>query len=328
MDALILAGLRSLPPEFAHQLTLKLLMTRAKLYPPVKNNNGSKRLMGLNFTNSCGIAAGLDKNGDCIQGLQSLGVGFIELGTVTPQPQRGNPPPRIWRIPSTQAVVNRLGFNNKGVEHLARQLHHAPRDCILGANIGKGASTSMEKAHQDYLFCFERLHSYADYLCINISSPNTTGLRRLQKSSVLAPLLTRLKEKQASLHRQTWKYTPLVVKIAPDLADKEIKDIAKIVSDLEIDGITATNTTTEHSYQHQGGLSGKPLRTLAMRTLQQLRSNLNKEVCLISVGGISSQEDMRERVAAGADLIQVYTALVYQGVSLLNQLIHYEATGA
>ena len=326
MESFVLAGLRKLPAELAHALTLRLLTQRAKILPAHKKNGAAKQFMGLNFTNLCGIAAGLDKNGDCIEGLQALGVGFIELGTVTPQAQRGNPPPRLWRLPPQQAIINHLGFNNKGVDYLARRLSQAMHTCILGVNIGKGVYTPIEKAAKDYLLCFEKLHPYADYLCINISSPNTTGLRRLQEKNRLAPLLTQLKEKQADLKQRTQKYTPLVVKIAPDLTEQNIRNIASLINDLEIDGVAATNTTTQHSYYYHGGLSGKPLCAIALRILELLRNELTRKICLIGVGGISSKEDMRKRITAGADLIQIYTGLVYQGTSLLNQLIQYETT--
>jgi len=330
----ILALLRKLPVEVAHPLTLQLLQLRSYLLPAFKSSlPTTHRLMGLSFPNRCGIAAGLDKNGDCIRGLQGLGVGFIELGTVTPLPQPGNPKPRIWRLVEAEAVVNRLGFNNKGVHHLVKRLSQSNkrrRSCVLGANIGKGINTPLKQAAQDYLTSMRLLYKYADYICVNISSPNTSGLRSLQYKDSLSPLLMKLKEEQALLNHQIGKYTPLVVKIAPDLSDQQLKDFALIVNRIEIDGVIATNTTIEHQWSQtiQGGLSGRPLSKKALATLMQLRSYLNNGICLIGTGGIASLSDMEKRIAAGADLIQVYTALIYQGLPLLKQLINYEVPRA
>ena len=326
LESFTLSLLRKLPTEYAHKLTLQLLQARSFFTSPTNSTGKPYQFMGLSFANPCGIAAGLDKNGDCIQGLQTLGVGFIELGTVTPYAQPGNPLPRVWRVPSTEAIINRLGFNNKGADYLAMRLSQTHRSCILGVNIGKGMYTPIEKALSDYLVCLRKLSKYADYICINISSPNTSNLRTLQQKDALSPLLEKLKNEQALLRRQIHKYTPLVVKIGPDLNEKEIKNVATIVNNLEIDGVAATNTTTEHQWYQmkQGGLSGKPLRVHALRTLQQLRSHLKARACLIGVGGISSYADMQERIAAGADLVQLYTALVYQGLPLLKQLTAYE----
>ena len=261
----ILALLRKLPVEVAHPLTLQLLELRSHLLPALKSSSPTThQLMGLSFPNRCGIAAGLDKNGDCIRGLAGLGVGFIELGTVTPLPQAGNPKPRIWRLVEAEAVVNRLGFNNKGADYLVRRLSQSSkkRRCVLGANIGKGINTPLGQAAEDYLISMRLLYEYADYICINISSPNTSGLRSLQHKDSLSPLLIRLKEEQALLSRQIGKYTPLVVKIAPDLNDQQLKDFALVANKIELDGVIATNTTIEHQWSQtmQGGLSGKPFR--------------------------------------------------------------------
>ena len=328
LQSYILALLRKLPVEVAHPLTLQLLELRSYLLPALKSSSPTThQLMGLSFPNRCGIAAGLDKNGDCIRGLVGLGVGFIELGTVTPLPQAGNPKPRIWRLVEAEAVVNRLGFNNKGTDYLVRRLSQSSkkRRCVLGANIGKGINTPLRQAAQDYLISMRLLYEYADYICINISSPNTSGLRSLQHKDSLSPLLIRLKEEQALLSRQIGKYTPLVVKIAPDLNDQQLKDFALVANKIELDGVIATNTTIEHQWSQtmQGGLSGKPLGEKAAEVLAQLRSYLNDRICLIGTGGIASLVDMEKRIAAGADLIQVYTALIYQGLPLLKQLINY-----
>lgn len=329
LQSYILTLLRKLPVEVAHPITLQLLQLRSYLLPTFKPNlSTTHQFMGLSFPNRCGIAAGLDKNGDCIRGLQKLGVGFIELGTVTPLPQLGNPKPRIWRLAEAEAIVNRLGFNNKGADHLAKQLSQISQrkhSCILGANIGKGINTPLRQATEDYLISMRLLYSYADYICINISSPNTSGLRSLQRKDSLSPLLIRLKEEQALLSRQINKYTPLVVKIAPDLNDRQLKDFALVVNKIEVDGVIATNTTIEHQWSQtmQGGLSGKPLGKKALAVLAQLRSHLSGRICLIGTGGIASLADMEQRIAAGADLVQLYTALVYQGLPLLKQLINY-----
>lgn len=283
--------------------------------------------MALDFPNPIGLAAGLDKNGEFIDALAALGFGFIEIGTVTPRPQPGNPLPRIFRIPEAQAVINRLGFNNHGVDKLLENIQRASYSGLLGINIGKNFDTPLEKAADDYLLCLRKVYRRASYITVNISSPNTQNLRQLQNSKELDHLLGALKLEQNKLSDKYGKYTPIAVKIAPDLDSSQIKSIASLLTKHKIDGVIATNTTLTRSgisqhtaAQEQGGLSGAPLTQISTTVIRQLNQCLQGAVPIIGVGGIMSGEDAQEKINAGASLVQIYTGLIYRGPGLLKDI--------
>lgn len=294
--------------------------------------------MGLSFQNPIGLAAGLDKNGDYIDALGALGFGFIEVGTITPKPQRGNEKPRLFRLPEINALINRMGFNNKGVDYLVKNLKKRHYQGILGVNIGKNKDTPLDKSVQDYLICLEAVYPYADYVTINISSPNTPGLRQLQSATYFEDLLVQLKNAQRSFHHRFKRYVPLVVKIAPDLTSEEIIVMAELLLKYEIDGVIATNTTIKpldelildtHTLPYekinrvQGGLSGQPLFHLSTTAVETLKSIIKDQIPIIAVGGIMSPADAKQKFDSGASLVQLYTGLVYQGPKLIQDIYNF-----
>ncbi|MBP6827752.1 MAG: quinone-dependent dihydroorotate dehydrogenase [Saprospiraceae bacterium] len=332
----------ALSPETAHRVTVWLLDLAAE-FPPTRrllralychttSGKVRKTVMGLNFPNPVGLAAGFDKDGKHIEGLACLGFGFIEVGTVTPLPQDGNPQPRLFRLPADRALINRMGFNNEGLEALAGRLKKwrekgAPGGVIIGGNIGKNKVTPNEAAEGDYLKCFDALFPWVDYFVVNVSSPNTPGLRELQEKAPLTRLLTLLQDKNKA--RSTPK--PILLKIAPDLTDSQLDDIAEIVRETGLTGVIATNTTisrenlntpdAEIATMGAGGLSGAPVRARATTLIRYLREKLGKEAVIIGVGGIDSPESAQEKIGAGADLVQVYTGLVYEGPGLVKAIL-------
>lgn len=317
-------------PEKAHAFVLNNLN---KLYDHkllVRHEyNLPKQLMNITFPNPVGIAAGLDKNGEYINALSALGFGFIEVGTVTPRPQDGNPKPRMFRLPQAQALINRLGFNNKGVDYLIKQIKNAEYGGVLGINIGKNFDTPLEKAVDDYLFCLQKVYQYADYITVNISSPNTPGLRQLQFGEELNNLLASLKKRQTELTDEKKKYVPVVIKISPDLTQEQLENIAQTLISNQIDGVIATNTTVSREAiennplsQEQGGLSGKPLFNKSTEIVQQLHQLLQNKIPIIGVGGIMSAHDAQLKFQAGADLIQIYTGFIYKGPGLIGEIVH------
>jgi dihydroorotate dehydrogenase len=282
--------------------------------------------MGLTFPNPVGLAAGLDKNGSCIDGLAALGFGFIEIGTVTPLAQPGNPGPRLFRLPEAQGIINRMGFNNNGVDALIANVQRAKYRGILGINIGKNAATPIEKAADDYLICLRKVYAHAGYIAVNISSPNTRNLRQLQGGNELDALLAQLKAEQERLAQQHGRYVPLTVKIAPDLDTEQIKQIAALLIKHHIDGVIATNTTlsrdgAEHlpHGNEAGGLSGAPLRERSTSVIRQLAAELQGALPIIGVGGILSGADAAEKISAGAALVQIYSGLIYRGPALVGE---------
>lgn len=287
------------------------------------------RAFGLTFPNPVGLAAGLDKNGAHIDALLALGFGFVEIGTVTPRAQPGNPKPRMFRLPQYKAVINRLGFNNEGVDALVRNVERARRrDGLLGINIGRNKDTSNDRAASDYLYCLERVYPLADYLTVNISSPNTAGLRELQEEQALRQLIGALRESQEELGAQHGKRVPMLVKIAPDLSDEDIDAVARVLRDLSVDGVIATNTTVsrmsvqEHRLAHEtGGLSGAPLMNQSTMVLRKLRTRLPDSIPVIGVGGILSGADAVAKMAAGASMVQFYTGMVYRGPELIPECV-------
>lgn len=307
---------------FLHAAGLSCLMGKKAPECPVE-------VMGLTFPNPVGLAAGLDKNGECIDGMAAMGFGFIEVGTVTPRPQPGNPRPRLFRIEEKRAIINRMGFNNQGVDHLLKNvaLSQFPK-CggILGINIGKNFDTPIEKAADDYLICLDKVYTAASYVTVNISSPNTKNLRDLQRDDALDDLLGKLKAAQTRLAQQHGKYTPLVLKIAPDLEDAQIQAIADLLRRHRIDGVIATNTTLSRQgvegckYGNEaGGLSGEPVRDLSTQVIGKLATALQGELPIIGVGGILSGADAREKIEAGAKLVQIYSGFIYRGPDLVRE---------
>lgn len=336
MYSLLRPLLFRLDAEKAHHFTLNTLNRLHVLgilpKPPVLPQQNTS-LMGLTLPNPIGLAAGLDKNGDYIDALAALGFGFIEIGTVTPRPQNGNPLPRLFRVPEFQAVINRMGFNNNGIDYMIRRIEASRFQGILGINIGKNATTPIEQAVDDYLICLEKAYPYASYITVNISSPNTQNLRSLQGQDELSALLTALKNKQAALATQHQRYVPLAVKIAPDLNDTQIEDIAHVVRQTEMDGVIATNTTIDKTLlgnhalaQEQGGLSGTPVRRASNHVLAALSEQLGDSIPLIGVGGITSGADAAEKFCLGAQAVQLYSGLVYRGPALLHDCLRMAAS--
>ncbi|HHM04608.1 MAG TPA: quinone-dependent dihydroorotate dehydrogenase [Gammaproteobacteria bacterium] len=321
-----------LDPETAHHLALSGLKLLART-GILRLCCGRRivapcRVMGLDFPNPVGLAAGLDKNGDYIDALGALGFGFIEVGTVTPRPQAGNPRPRLFRLPGAHALINRMGFNNKGVNHLVEQVRRSRFDGVLGINIGKNRDTPVARAAQDYLYCLRKVYPFAGYVAVNVSSPNTPGLRQLQGRAALEALLRALKAAQRELAEQHGRYVPLVLKIAPDLAPGAIADLAAVVVAHEVDGVIATNTTVSREgvqglaqAAEQGGLSGAPLKHSADDVLRVLAGALAGRAAIIAAGGIMCGADGRDKVKAGADLVQIYTGLIYRGPALVNEVV-------
>lgn len=318
----------ALPPEQAHQLTLGGLRYFGKLNQAMgwSNQTYAKpvQAMGLHFPNPVGLAAGLDKNGVAIAGWQALGLGFVEVGTVTPKPQAGNAKPRLFRLKSDQAIINRMGFNNEGVSALLIQLKKAPHACPIGVNIGKNKDTSIENAVADYVSAYRQVYAYSDYVTLNISSPNTQNLRELQQDKPLLDLLQAITEERKKLRDQHGQHKPLVVKIAPDLSESAVKQVAEILLNNGIEGIIATNTTlsraglTHPLAVEAGGLSGRPLHDQALQVLRWLQQAVGKDLTLIASGGIMSGADAVERQQAGAQLVQLYTGLIYAGPALIR----------
>jgi dihydroorotate dehydrogenase len=327
----------ALDPETAHGLSLKSLDVLARLGAVSLVASSAPqvpvRVMGLDFPNPVGLAAGLDKNGRHIDGLGALGFGFLEIGAVTPRAQPGNAKPRLFRIPEAEALINRLGFNNDGVEVLAENIRRSRYRGILGVNIGRNFDTPNERAADDYLACLRKVYPFAGFVTANVSSPNTKDLRALQQTDELDALLAALAAERDRLAKQHGKRVPLAVKIAPDLDESGIETIAARVAARGIDAVIATNTTVsregvEHlaASREHGGLSGAPLRKRATAVIAKLRRVLPASVAVIGVGGIASPSDAREKLDAGANLVQLYTALVYRGPGLVGEIVRGLAT--
>ncbi len=321
-----------LDPEISHNLSLAgiSLAERLKIIPALLPNVPAKpvKVMGLKFPNPVGLAAGLDKNGDHIDGLGALGFGFIEIGTATPRAQPGNPQPRLFRIPKRQAIINRMGFNNKGVNYLSAQAARRRYPGILGINIGKNFDTPVENALSDYLIGMRKVYAHADYITVNISSPNTPGLRDLQFGDSLKQLLSGLKEEQRKLADEYQCYKPLAVKIAPDMDENDCATVASAMLEFEMDAVIATNTTLsregveglEHA-QEQGGLSGAPLTDRSTQVVRQLCAELRGDIPIIAAGGIMDAESAQAKLDAGARLLQIYTGFIYSGPKLIRDIV-------
>jgi dihydroorotate dehydrogenase len=286
------------------------------------------RVMGLEFPNAVGLAAGLDKNGDYIEAMSALGFGFVEVGTVTPRPQPGNPKPRLFRIPEAGGIINRMGFNNLGVDHLLEQVKAADCKSLIGINIGKNFDTPVENAVDDYLIGLKKVYAHADYITINISSPNTPGLRNLQFGESLDELLSALKQAQAELAQTHGRYVPMAVKVAPDLSAEEVRQLAEAFAKHQIDAVIATNTTMSRdevsglkNADEAGGLSGAPVFEKSTEVVRLFRAALPQDLPIIAAGGIMSAEDALAKLDAGAALVQIYSGLIYRGPSLVREVI-------
>ena len=321
-----------LDAETSHELALGSMNLAASLGLHKLMGAGTQSLptkvMGIRFPNPVGLAAGLDKNGTAVDGLAAMGFGFVEVGTVTPRPQPGNPKPRLFRIPEHQAIINRMGFNNAGVDQLLKNLERSSYQGVLGINIGKNKDTPNEQAHLDYLLCLRKVYSRASYITVNVSSPNTPGLRTLQFGESLNILLDALKTEQARLASIHGRYVPIAVKIAPDMDNDELGLVAASLKTYEMDGVIATNTTLSREgvedsplAQEAGGLSGAPVRNRSTATIRALAEHLDGALPIIGVGGITEGFDAAEKIEAGASLVQIYTGFIYRGPALVRDSV-------
>jgi len=324
-----------LSPERAHYLAMDLLSLGLKIpvisffikqtFKPKKGTNTP--LLGINFPNQVGLAAGFDKDARWLHALKELGFGFVEVGTVTPLPQSGNPKPRLFRLKKDLALINRMGFNNQGLDAMVERLKNRPEGLIVGGNIGKNKITPNENAADDYIKCFKAIYPYVDYIAVNVSSPNTPGLRELQDKAFLGQLFNTLQ----ALRKEKTMYKPILLKIAPDLAEEALAEIISTLKEHHIDGIIATNTTIDRSGVQTtpeelerigaGGLSGAPLKQRSTEIILKLRMEMGPEFPIIGVGGIFNRQDYLDKIEAGANLVQVYTGFVYEGPGIVKKLI-------
>jgi len=323
-----------LDAERAHHLTIAGLRvaSRLRLDKLLSPRIASKpvEMMGLTFPNRVGLAAGLDKAGQCVAGFGAMGFGHVEVGTITPRPQAGNPKPRLFRIREREAIINRMGFNNPGMDGALDNVARSRRgfEGVLGINIGKNKDTPNERAIDDYLICFRKAYAAADYIAVNVSSPNTAGLRDLQDPEAAGSLLKRLKEEQDALAEETGRRLPFAVKIAPDMDDAQITELGALFGEIEMDAVIATNTTVsreavkglKHS-DEAGGLSGAPLTARSTEVIGELRAALDPKIPIIGVGGIGSAADAQAKIEAGATLVQIYSGLIYKGPALVRELL-------
>ncbi len=330
MASAALPLLRRLDPELAHDLGLAALKFMRPVWPalPIPATL-AVQCFGLQFSHPLGLAAGFDKNGDYLDALGALGFSHIELGTVTPRPQAGNPKPRMFRIPGSDALINRMGFNNKGVDHLVSRLSRTRYRGIRGISIGKNFDTPIENAQDDYVACLRKVYPHADYVAVNVSSPNTERLRELQTRDGLQRILGTLLEERLTLQQRFTRRVPLLVKVAPDLSAEQLSALSRELSSLQLDGVIATNTSTDLSVlqpppaaAQRGGLSGAPLHSASVRIIAQLRAELGAHFPIIGVGGIVSAENARVSLRAGANLLQIYTGFAYRGAALIEEILN------
>jgi dihydroorotate dehydrogenase len=330
--SLLRSLLFQLSPEVSHELSLEWMSAahRLKILKPFipKIESSPVEVMGITFPNPVGLAAGLDKNADYIDALGALGFGFLELGTVTPKPQPGNPKPRLFRLKDQQAIINRMGFNNKGIDHLVGQVKKTHFQGPIGINIGKNLNTPVEDAISDYLTGLREAYAHASYIAVNVSSPNTPGLRSLQHGDALNELLDAIKEEQQSLSEQYGRYVPIAVKIAPDMDEEEIAQMASALKSRQFDGVIAGNTTLARDRvkgasfaDEAGGLSGAPLTEKSTHVIRLLKSELSDSIPIIGVGGIMSGEMALDKIRAGASLVQLYTGFIYEGPKLIRDSV-------
>jgi dihydroorotate dehydrogenase len=322
--------LRRLDPELAHDLGLAALKCVQPLWPalPVPATLAIS-CFGLQFSHPLGLAAGFDKNGDYLDALGALGFSHVELGTVTPRPQPGNPKPRMFRFPGSEALINRMGFNNKGVDHLVSRLARARYGGIRGISIGKNFDTPIENAQEDYVACLRKVYPHADYVAVNVSSPNTERLRELQARDGLQRILGTLLEERLRLQQRFTRRVPLLIKVAPDLNTEQLTALVQEVRSVQLDGVIATNTSTDLSLlqppppdAHRGGLSGAPLHPVSVKIISQLRAELGSSFPIIGVGGIVGAEQACASLRAGANLLQIYTGFAYRGAALIEEILN------
>ena len=325
MYSLIRPYFLSLDPEIAHDRALRCLSHVPRCCFPAPRDQ-SRTWMGIDFAHPIGLAAGFDKNGEHLEALEKLGFSFIEIGTVTPRPQAGQTKPRLFRLPAAGALINRMGFNNHGVDTMVENLKKTRYRGVLGINIGKNKDTALDHAADDYLLCLRRLYAYADYFTINISSPNTPDLRQLQQGAFFDDLIKRLCQTRAFLAEQHQRYVPMLVKVSPDESDEVLKKMSDVALQRGLDGMIASNTTCardevkgEEHAKEAGGLSGTPLFHRSTHALRVLKACVGEALTLIGVGGISTQTQAQEKINAGANLLQLYTGLIYQGPTLVRQ---------
>ncbi|PCS24045.1 Dihydroorotate dehydrogenase [Candidatus Enterovibrio escicola] len=332
MYRLARSAIFQLDPEYAHDLAIKFFrrFTGTPLEMFYRQNIPSRpvQVMGLHFKNPVGLAAGLDKNGECIDAFGAMGFGFIEVGTVTPKAQLGNDKPRIFRVLPAEGIINRMGFNNVGVDMLVENIKKAKYKGIIGVNIGKNKDTSLEKCKDDFIICMNKVYDYAGYIVVNISSPNTQGLRSLQYGEAFDDLLCALKLRQHELAKNRGKYVPVALKIAPDMTEKELVQVADALVRHKIDGVIATNTTLDRSivagmpHAHEsGGLSGRPIQNRSTNIICRLHQELNDKLPIIGVGGVDSVIAAKEKMMAGAKLVQLYTGFIYHGPKLIKNIV-------
>ncbi|TBU82070.1 quinone-dependent dihydroorotate dehydrogenase [Pseudomonas daroniae] len=321
-----------LSPETSHELSIDLIGAAGRLglagYLSKAPNSLPVTVMGLQFPNPVGLAAGLDKNGDAIDGFAGLGFGFVEIGTVTPRPQPGNPKPRLFRLPEAEAIINRMGFNNHGVDHLLARVQAARFRGVLGINIGKNFDTPVERAVDDYLICLDKVYAHASYVTVNVSSPNTPGLRSLQFGDSLKQLLDALHERQSALTLSHGRRVPLAIKIAPDMTDEETVQVAAALLESGMDAVIATNTTLSREgvenlafANEAGGLSGAPVRDKSTHTVSVLAGELGGRLPIIAAGGITEGRHAADKIAAGASLVQIYSGFIYKGPALIREAV-------
>jgi len=310
------------PPETAHFVSLNSLKVLNYFSFKKDDPMGPKnvQIMDLNFPNRLGLAAGMDKNADYIDCLSNIGFSFLELGTLTPRPQKGNLKPRLFRLKEEKSLINNMGFNNKGIEHAVERIKNSNSRAIIGLSIGKNFDTPIEKATEDYLYCLEKAYPVCDYIAVNISSPNTKDLRKLEGIKYLSELTSSIKKKQEIFSKE-FGYKPVVFKLSPDIKDRDLENISKQILDKEIDGIVCSNTTINHNYPYKGGLSGERLFEVSNKNLVSLRNFLGSSFPIIASGGVMSRDNFKRKLELGADLVQIYTGMIYKGPVLIKEIL-------
>lgn len=317
-----------LPPEASHFIALQSLKFIFKLgllkffFSQEHKEKKEFQFFKNKVPNRLGLAAGLDKNGDYIDCLAALGFGFVELGTVTPKPQEGNPKPRMFRLKSKNSLINKMGFNNKGVDYLVSRIYESESNSVIGVSIGKNFDTPIEEALNDYVFCLNKVYEVADYIVINISSPNTEDLRKLESERYFESLISSLKVSHQDLSKNHG-YKPLLLKISPDMQEDQLEHLSSVILDKRVDGVICSNTSDSHNYKYGGGLSGEELFRISTNTLCLLRKKLGKEITIIASGGVMGKSHFKEKIEAGADFVQIYTGMIFEGPGLVTELIEF-----
>jgi len=308
-------------PETSHQISLSGLKVVSYFSKPKPIINKDIEMFGLVFSNRLGLASGMDKNADYLDPLSCLGFAFLELGTLTPRPQGGNPKPRLFRLTNKMSLINSMGFNNKGIKHAISKIKESKSEAIIGISIGKNYDTPIEKAFEDYLYCYDKAYEACDYIAVNISSPNTKELRQLESKKYFSNLITSLKRKQEGCSK-VFGYKPIILKLSPDLESVELENICKEILDKDIDAIICSNTTVSHEYPLNGGLSGEELFEISNKSLVCFRKFLGSSFPIIASGGVMSHHHFEKKLELGADLVQVYTGMIYRGPQLVKEILN------